>query len=81
MALNATQIVDGINVAQFTDVEWNQAMVILKLQVELGLKQAEIRNLHTWLDAKTVHFDEVMTALNIEAAALAEEINALAPTQ
>jgi len=81
MALNATQIVDGINAAGFTEAEWNQAMAVLKLQVQLGLKRAEIANLQTWLAEKNTDYEGDLDTLRQEESAIEAAINELAPEQ
>ena len=79
MALNATQIVDGINAAGFTEAEWNMAQLVNKLQVQLGLKRAEIANLQTWLAGKNADYAEDLDVLRQEESAIEAAINDLAP--
>ena len=79
MALNATQIVDGINAAGFTQAEWNMAQLVNKLQVSLGLKRAEISNLQTWLGVKNTEYEGTLDMLRQEESAIEAAINDLAP--
>lgn len=81
MALNATQIVNGINAAGFTEEEWNLSQKVNKLQVQLGLKRAEISNLQTWLGVKNAEYAGNLDTLRQQEAAIEAQINELAPVQ
>ena len=80
MALNATQLLDGINAAEFTAEEWANAMLYLKLTVELGLVRAQMANASHGNDVQQAEYRAVVVALQAQETELTEQINALAPS-
>jgi hypothetical protein len=71
---------DGINTAEFTEEEWNRAMLYLKLTVELGIVRGQIANVETWRGEKNAQADVELDTLTQQEAVLVAQINALAPT-
>ena len=81
MALTATQIVEGINAADFTEEEFITAMAVSKLEATLSLKRAEIANLQDWLAIKNAEYAEKLDVMQQAEAAIVAAINELAPTE
>jgi len=81
MALTATQIVEGINAADFTEEEFTTAMAVSKLEATLSLKRAEIANLQDWLAIKNAEYAEKLDVMQQAEAAIVAAINELAPTE
>jgi len=79
MALDANTIITGINNAGFTADEWTNAMKVLKLQVQLGLKRSEIANKQAWFNAQVLVYNGQLDALNQQEADIVTAINGLAP--
>lgn len=80
MALDATTIISGINNAGFTADEWTNAMKVLKLQVQLGLKRAEISNLQAWLGEQSDSYNAKLDTMQQAATAIEAAIQELAPS-
>lgn len=80
MPLTATQLLNGINAAGFTEEEWKRAMLYLKLNVELGIVRGGIANLEAKRAQLNTQADSQLDTLRQEEAVLVESINALAPT-
>ena len=81
MALTATQIVEGINAADFTEEEFTTAMAVSKLEATLSLKRAEIANLQDWLAIKNAEYAEKLDVMQQAEAAIVAAINELAPME
>ena len=80
MALDANTIITGINNAGFTADEWTNAMKVLKLQIQLGLKRAEISNLQGWLGEQNDSYNAKLDTMQQAATAIEEAIQELAPS-
>ena len=80
MAITTTEILNGINAAEFDAASWAKAMLYMKLTVDLGIVRGRIANVQAWQSGKVDEATAEINTLRAEEAALEEQINALAPT-